>query len=120
MVGCMDGMWGYVASSACVVVRESRQFASSRSASERERERERERAGGGRRSEEGRRSADGFARERSLQGTNTILTDFFLAVFGEFIWRLSGKKAFVEEEIRYASLSVFPLINPSLQEESSC
>lgn len=113
----MDGMWGYVASSACVVVRESRQFASSRSASERERERERAR---GRRSEEGRRSADGFARERSLQGTNTILTDFFLAVFGEFIWRLSGKKAFVEEEIRYASLSLFPLINPSLQEESSC
>jgi hypothetical protein len=39
MVGCMDGMWGYVASSACVVVRESREFASSRRASERERER---------------------------------------------------------------------------------
>jgi hypothetical protein len=32
-----------------------------------ESERVRERAGGGRGSEEGRRSADGFARERSLQ-----------------------------------------------------
>ncbi len=118
MVGCMDGMWGYVASSACVVVRESREFASSRRASERERERERESGEGererGRTTTKCRRICTG---EKSAS-TDSVLTDFFLAVFGEFIWRLSGKKAFVEEEIRYASLSIFPLINPSLQEES--
>jgi hypothetical protein len=120
MVGCMDGMWGL--RSFFRLRRRAREprirvvEASERAS---ERERERERAGGERergRTTKCRRICTG---EKSAS-TNTILTDFFLAVFGEFIWRLSGKKAFVEEEIRYASLSVFPLINPSLQEESSC
>jgi hypothetical protein len=108
----MDGMWGYVASSACVVVRESREFASSRRASERERER-----GGARKDDE---VLTDFHGREVCKHKYYFDRFFFLAVFGEFIWRVSGKKAFVEEEIRYASLSVFPLINPSLQEESSC
>jgi hypothetical protein len=117
MVGCMDGMRGYVASSACVVVvRESREFASSRRASARERAR-----GGG----EGARKDDEVLTDshgREVCKHKYHFDRFFsrgfwriyLASFGEEI------KAFVEEEIRYASLSVFPLINPSLQEESSC